>query len=132
MRYVKGHGLKTRSRIVEEASRGLRQAGVDGMSVADLMKLVGLTHGGYSHFESQEALVIEAFASAMDQTISQWRDHMRGMPPEERFDVLVEGYLQPGHRDDRARGCVLPALGTDIACSRRRGAHKRAKPRGAF
>ena len=73
MRYVKGHGLQTRSRIVEEASYGLRQAGADGMSVADLMKLVGLTHGGfYSHFESREALVIEAFASAMDRTISHW------------------------------------------------------------
>jgi TetR/AcrR family transcriptional regulator, transcriptional repressor for nem operon len=71
MRYVKGHGLQTRSRIVEEASYGLRQAGVDGMSVADLMKRVGLTHGGfYAHFESREALVIEAFASAMDRTVS--------------------------------------------------------------
>jgi len=71
MRYVKGHGLQTRSRIVEEASHGLRQAGFDGMSVADLMKLAGLTHGGfYVHFESREALVIEAFAAAMDRTIS--------------------------------------------------------------
>ena len=52
MRYVKGHGLHTRSRIVEEASYGLRQRGADGMSVVDLMKLAGLTHGGfYAHFE---------------------------------------------------------------------------------
>lgn len=51
MRYVRGHGLQTRGRIVEEAACVLRQAGVDGVSVADLMKLVGLTHGGfYSHF----------------------------------------------------------------------------------
>jgi TetR/AcrR family transcriptional repressor of nem operon len=118
MRYVKGHGLQTRSRIVEEASHGLRQAGIGGMSVADLMKLVGLTHGGfYSHFESREALVIEAFASAMDRTISQWRNYMKGMPDEERFDAFVEAYLRPAHRDDHARGCVLPALATDIARS---------------
>ncbi len=52
MRYVKGHRLQTRSRIVEHASYGLRQRGADGLSVVDLMKLVGLTHGGfYSHFE---------------------------------------------------------------------------------
>jgi TetR/AcrR family transcriptional repressor of nem operon len=118
MRYVKGHGLQTRSRIVEEASYGLRQAGADGISVSDLMKLAGLTHGGfYAYFESREALIIEAFASAMDRTISQWRSHMNGMPAEERFDAFVEAYLRPGHRDDRARGCVLPALGTDIARS---------------
>jgi TetR/AcrR family transcriptional repressor of nem operon len=118
MRYVKGHGQQTRGRIVEEASHGLRQAGVDGVSVADLMKLVGLTHGGfYSYFESREALVIEAFASAMDRTMSQWRTLLKGMPAEERFDAFIEAYLRPGHRDDRAHGCVLPALGTDIARS---------------
>ena len=39
MRYVKGHGLQTRSRIVEEASYALRQGGADGMSVADLCRL---------------------------------------------------------------------------------------------
>jgi TetR/AcrR family transcriptional regulator, transcriptional repressor for nem operon len=118
MRYVKGHGRQTRSRIVEEASYGLRQTGVDGMSVADLMKRVGLTHGGfYSHFESREALVIEAFASAMDRTVSHWLKLVNELPAEERFDAFIGAYLRPAHRDDRARGCVLPALGTDIARS---------------
>jgi TetR/AcrR family transcriptional regulator, transcriptional repressor for nem operon len=124
MRYVKGHGLQTRSRIVEKASYGLRQTGAAGMSVADLMKLADLTHGGfYSHFESREALVIEAFALAMDRTVSQWLKLMKGMPIEQRFDVIVEAYLRPGHRDDRAHGCVLPALGTDIARSGRKARH---------
>jgi TetR/AcrR family transcriptional regulator, transcriptional repressor for nem operon len=124
MRYVKGHGLQTRSRIVEKASCGLRQTGADGLSVADLMKLAGLTHGGfYSHFESREALVIEAFALAMDRTVSQWLKLMKGMPIEERFDVIVKAYLSPRHRDDRANGCVLPALGPDIARSGQKARH---------
>ena len=118
MRYVKGHGLQTRSRIVENASYGLRQNGADGMSVVDLMKLAGLTHGGfYSHFDSREALVIEAFAQAMDRTVADWLKIMKEMPVEERFDAVVEAYLSPHHRDNRARGCVLPALGADIARS---------------
>jgi len=83
MRYVKGHGLQTRRRIVENASYGLRQSGADGMSVVDLMKLAGLTHGGfYSHFDSREALVIEAFAQAMDRTVADWLKIMKGMPVE--------------------------------------------------
>jgi len=124
MRYVKGHGLQTRSRIVEEASYALRQGGADGMSVADLMKLAGLTHGGfYAHFQSREALVVEAFALAMDRKVSQWLKLMKGMPVEERFDVIVEEYLSPGHRDDRAHGCVLPALGADIARSGKKARH---------
>lgn len=118
MRYVRGHGLHTRNRIVEEASYGLRQTGADALSVADLMKLAGLTHGGfYAHFESREDLVIAAFASAMDRTLSQWRNLLNGIPVEERFNAIVEVYLRPSHRDDRAHGCVLPALATDIARS---------------
>jgi TetR/AcrR family transcriptional repressor of nem operon len=71
MRYMKGHGLHTRNRIVEEASYGLRQAGADGISVSDLMKLAGLTHGGfYAHFESREALIIEAFAEWIERSRS--------------------------------------------------------------
>ncbi len=82
------------------------------------MKLVGLTHGGfYSHFDSREALFIEAFALAMDQTVADWHQRFRTLPVEERFDAFVEGYLSPRPRDNRARGCVLPALGADIARS---------------
>src|SRR5271154_4754677 len=118
MRYVKGHGLQTRSRIVEEASYGLRQTGADGMSVADVMKLAGLTHGGfYSHFESRDALVIEAFASAMDRTDASWPPLIVAKPREERFETVVESYLSPRHRDHPAQGWALPALGTDIARS---------------
>ena len=125
MRYVKGHGLQTRSRIVEEASYGLRQRGADGMSVADLMKLAGLTHGGfYAHFESREALVVEAFVLAMDRTIAHWLDSLKELPLEERFDAFVQGYLSSSHRNDRAHGCVLPALGADIA----RSSPRRAAP----
>ncbi len=118
MRYVKGHGLQTRNRIVENASYGLRESGADGLSVVDLMKLVGLTHGGfYSHFDSREALFIEAFALAMDQTVAGWQQLIKALPIEERFDAFVDGYLSTRHRDNRARGCVLPALGADIARS---------------
>jgi TetR/AcrR family transcriptional regulator, transcriptional repressor for nem operon len=106
MRYVKGHRLQTRSRIVEHASYGLRQRGADGLSVVDLMKLVGLTHGGfYSHFASR------------DRTIAHWLKLMQEMPVEQRFDVIVDAYLSPAHRDDRARGCVLRSLRTNIARS---------------
>src|ERR1700730_407992 len=65
--------LRTRQRIVEVASRGLLRTGANGMSVVNLMKLAGLTPGGfYAHFESRDDLVIEAFALAMDRTVSRW------------------------------------------------------------
>jgi TetR/AcrR family transcriptional repressor of nem operon len=86
--------------------------------VVDLMKLAGLTHGGfYAHFESREALVVEAFVLAMDRTIAHWLNLAEELPPEERFDAFVQGYLSSSHRNDRAHGCALPALGADIARS---------------
>jgi len=128
MRYVKEHKLQTRSRIVEMASYGLRQNGADGVSVADLMKLAGLTHGGfYSHFESRDALVVEAFALAMDRTVSRWLELTRVMPVEERFDVVVDAYLSPDHRDNQQSGCALPALAADIARSNQKARRRLAR-----
>jgi TetR/AcrR family transcriptional regulator, transcriptional repressor for nem operon len=48
---------------------------------------------------------------------------MKGMAIEEGFDAIVDAYLSHGHRDDREHGCVLPALGTDIARSGQKARH---------
>jgi TetR/AcrR family transcriptional repressor of nem operon len=118
MRYPKDHGQQTRRRIVENASYGLRQNGVDGLSVADLMKLAGLTHGGfYAHFKSRDALVVEALALAMDRTVAHWLDLTHGLSAEKGFDAVVESYLSSRHRNNPARGCALPALASDIGRS---------------
>jgi len=106
--------LRTRKRIVEAASRGLLRTGGNRMSVVNLMKLAGLTHGGfYSHFESRDNLVIEAFTLAMDRTVSQWNKLKEKGPVG--IDVIVEWYLSGSHRDAPAHGCALPSLGADIA-----------------
>ena len=74
MRYSKEHKQETHARIVKKASVRLREKGAHGIGVADLMKEAGLTHGGfYAHFNSREALVIEAFAYAMDRANERWR-----------------------------------------------------------
>jgi TetR/AcrR family transcriptional regulator, transcriptional repressor for nem operon len=118
MRYVKDHKDRTRKRIVERASRGLRQKGANGLSVVALMKLAALTHGGfYSHFASRDALVVEAFATAMDKTVSRWMQLTRAVPADKRFDAIVVAYLSGRHRDDQAHGCVLPSLAADIGRS---------------
>ena len=74
MRYSKEHKFQTHARIVKRASVKLREKGAHGIGVADLMKDAGLTHGGfYAHFDSREALVIEAFTHAMDRSTERWR-----------------------------------------------------------
>ena len=116
MRYSKQHKLETHARIVKKASVRLREKGAHGIGVADLMKDAGLTHGGfYAHFDSREALVIEAFAYAMDRSTDRWRKLAEQMPPEQRLAAIVNTYLTPTHRDDPGHGCAVPALGAEIA-----------------
>jgi TetR/AcrR family transcriptional repressor of nem operon len=116
MRYSREHKLETHDRIVKKASVRIREKGAHGIGVADLMKDAGLTHGGfYAHFDSREALVIEAFAYAMDRSTERWRKLAETTPPEKRMATIVESYLTPQHRDDPGHGCAVTALGAEIA-----------------
>jgi TetR/AcrR family transcriptional repressor of nem operon len=116
MRYSKEHKLETHGRIVKKASVRLREKGAHGVGVADLMKEAGLTHGGfYAHFDSREALVIEAFVYAMDRGRERWRKLVEATPPEKRLATIVDSYLSRLHRDDPGSGCAVPTLGAEIA-----------------
>ncbi|MBV9461668.1 MAG: TetR/AcrR family transcriptional regulator [Bradyrhizobium sp.] len=116
MRYSKEHKQETHARIVRKASVRLREKGAHGIGVADLMKEAGLTHGGfYAHFDSREALLIEAFAYAMDRSMEYWRRTAEQSSPEKRLATIVDSYLTPLHRDDPGRGCAVPTLGAEIA-----------------
>ena len=116
MRYSKEHKQETHARIVKKASVRLREKGAHGIGVADLMKEAGLTHGGfYAHFDSREALVIEAFSHAMDRSTERWRKVAEEVPPEKRLSTIVDSYLTAVHRDDPGHGCAVPTLGAEIA-----------------
>jgi TetR/AcrR family transcriptional repressor of nem operon len=116
MRYSREHKLETHARIVRKASVRLREKGAHGIGVADLMKEAGLTHGGfYAHFDSREALVIEAFTHAMDRSTERWRKLTERALPEKRLAMIVNSYLTTLHRDDPGHGCAVPALGAEIA-----------------
>jgi len=116
MRYSKEHKQDTHDRIVRRASVRLREKGAHGIGVADLMKEAGLTHGGfYAHFDSREALVIEAFSYAMDRSMAHWRKAAEQISADKQLESTVDSYLTSVHRDDPGRGCALPTLGAEIA-----------------
>ena len=115
MRYAKEHKAETHARIVSKAAVRLRENGIHGIGVADLMKEAGLTHGGfYAHFDSRESLVIEAFSKTMDSSLRNWRKLAEASPPAKRLSAMVESYLSPQHRDAPGQGCAVPTLGGDI------------------
>ncbi|MFB6416513.1 MULTISPECIES: TetR/AcrR family transcriptional regulator [Bradyrhizobium] len=116
MRYSREHKQETHDRIVKKASVRLREKGAHGIGVADLMKEAGLTHGGfYAHFDSREALVMEAFAYAMDRSMDHWRKLADEAAPEKRLALVADSYLSTLHRDNPGTGCSIPALGAEIA-----------------
>lgn len=108
---------KTHERIVELAAKRLREEGLDGIGVADLMKEAGLTVGGfYKHFASRDELVAEAVQSA----VGSWRKQQeeKGIDPKSiPLGVFVDSYLSESHRDHCGEGCAYAALTADMARS---------------
>jgi TetR/AcrR family transcriptional regulator, transcriptional repressor for nem operon len=98
-------------RVVRVAAARLRESGLDGPGVADLMKEAGLTHGGfYRHFGSRDDLVAEAVEYMKDQFERRLTEVADGGLGE-----LFDGYLSGAHRDAPATGCAVVAIGGDIA-----------------
>ena len=116
MRYSKEHKQETHTRIVKKASVRLREKGAHGIGVADLMKEAGLTHGGfYAHFDSRDALVIEALTYASGRSREYWRKIAEQTPQDKRLALIVDTYLNTAHRDNPGHGCAIASLGADIA-----------------
>ncbi|MDI9902648.1 TetR/AcrR family transcriptional regulator [Rhodococcus sp. IEGM 1409] len=108
---------ENRRRVVETAARLFREKGTH-LSVADLMKASGLTHGGfYKQFESKDALIDEATAHAfgeLTQLHAAGLERHAGQRDEAR-QALIDNYLSVEHRDNPADGCPAAALAADMA-----------------
>jgi TetR/AcrR family transcriptional regulator, transcriptional repressor for nem operon len=95
---------ENRQRILEVASRLFREKGFEAVGVAEVMKALGLTHGGfYGHFSSKDDLIVQALAHALGER------NGATLPVREYMDE----YLSPRHRDNRAGGCPISGLAAD-------------------
>ena len=113
MRYPVEETAAKHRRIVEEASRLFRERGFENVSVGEVMKAAGLTHGAfYAHFASKEEL--QAAAVAYGQKVSLERvQRNKAM----RTKGYADRYLSPRHRDNPGDGCTMAALGQEVARS---------------
>jgi TetR/AcrR family transcriptional repressor of nem operon len=111
MRVSREQAIANREKVVDVASALFRKHGIDGVGVADIMKAAGLTHGGfYGHFDSKEDLAAEACSRAARRSWDVW---INGASPG-GLEAIVRKYLTPEHRNDRGRGCLYAAVGSDI------------------
>jgi TetR/AcrR family transcriptional repressor of nem operon len=124
MGYSKASKANTHARLVAAAAARFKERGVDGISLADLMKDLKLTHGGfYRHFDSRDELVAEALDLALAQTGEAMRERLFTGGNAD-LPGFVDFYLDEAHRDERAGGCAVAALAGDAP---RKGAKVQAQ-----
>lgn len=92
-----------RERVLNEAARLFRERGFDAVTVSDVMKAAGLTHGAfYGHFKSKDDLIAQTITHAM-APVSEGRTGGN-------LDAWLNAYLSPHHRDHAAEGCPTAGL----------------------
>ncbi len=103
---------ESHQRIVDVAARRFRELGLEGISVADIMKEAGMTVGGfYKHFASRDDLVVEAIAAACEEM------EQSALTAQPNLKKSIQTYLSEAHRDNVTGGCPLSALLNDTARS---------------
>ena len=114
-RYKPEHREQTHDAILVAASEILRERGFDGTGVADVMKAVGLTHGGfYAHFQNKEALLTAALERAFVESPIKFGKLAMLANKTGDAGVMAEKYLGDDRVADVASTCPSAALVSEM------------------
>lgn len=99
----------TRERILDQAADLFNQRGYWGTSLSDLLAATGLEKGGlYHHFDSKEALALEAFEHGVDRIRAAIREALAGVHEAvPRLHTVIDTYASFVERPPVAGGCPL-------------------------
>ena len=115
MRYPAKETAAKHEKIVKEASRLFRERGFENVTVGEVMKAAGLTHGAfYAHFGSKEELQKAAVAYGQQLSAGRVRSYagkIKGTP------TYADRYLTARHRDNPGGGCTMASLAQEVARS---------------
>lgn len=107
---------RSRERILASAGVLLREKGISGASVAEVMEGAGMTVGGfYAHFPSKRTLVAETLRDVLRRSRSMLAASAGEKRGAEWVKAVARGYLSRQHRDDPRAGCPLPATLGEIS-----------------
>ena len=116
MRVSKEKAEQNHQQILRSAARLFRERGISATGVDAITKDAGLTHGSlYSQFGSKEAIAAEAISFAAARGKRVWERAARRKGGKKAFPEIAASYLSREHRDAPGNGCVVAALGADIA-----------------
>lgn len=115
MRYKPEHKMETHQKIVKDASRRVRAAGLTGAAVSAVMQDAGLTHGGfYKHFGSKDELLLAALSEAFKEIAERMAQVGEKSDPGTAWKAIVTAYLSPVHCDHVEHGCPVAALAPEL------------------
>lgn len=113
MKVSREQAAENRELIIQTATQLFREKGFDGIGIAELMKTVGLTHGGfYGHFSSKDDLISQACDRAVDDILAQGAEARKNS--SNPFENFIQRYLSTEHRDNPGSGCLMAALGSEV------------------
>ena len=116
MRYSIEHKAQNHENILSVAARSFREHGGDSSGIGTVMRKVGLTKGGfYRHFQSKDDLFVEAVARAFDEMGRSMVEVAESAPEGQALRAMIERYLSTRHANSPGTGCVLSALGPELA-----------------
>jgi len=105
---------ETHERIVEHAAKAFREHGT-GVGIGEVMKDLGLTHGGfYRHFESKDDLLVAAISAALSEVADRFDRIAEKVEPPEQLAAIITAYLSTEHLRHPETWCALATLAPDI------------------
>jgi TetR/AcrR family transcriptional regulator, transcriptional repressor for nem operon len=112
MGYSAAETAKKHQHILDKSIRLFRQRGFSAVSVSEVMKAAGLTHGPfYNHFASKEALMSETLTRELQRAIG---DFDKLPATEAGKAAFVDYYLSEEHMHDCSGGCAVAALASEV------------------
>jgi TetR/AcrR family transcriptional regulator, transcriptional repressor for nem operon len=116
VRYSLEHKAQNHENILSVAARSFREHGSGSSGIGTVMKKAGLTKGGfYRHFQSKDALFVEAVARAFEEMGNGMVELAQSAPQGHSLQAIIEHYLSLHHANSPGMGCVLAALGPELA-----------------
>jgi TetR/AcrR family transcriptional repressor of nem operon len=116
MRYSPEHKAQNHEKILSMAARSFREHGGESSGIGTVMKKAGLTKGGfYRHFGSKDDLFVGAVARAFDDMGRGMLEVAKSAPEGQGLRAIIEYYLSARHANSPGMGCVVAALGPELA-----------------
>ena len=117
MGHSKAERAINRERILSAASMRIREAGLESLTVREVMKSVNLTQGGfYGHFASRADLI----AAGLERALTEGEESpalYTATHGSASVKSIVNSYLSPAHRDRSVNGCAISALAGEVGRS---------------